>query len=359
MFLLFMELIGCPLSWHKNVLNPTNSWVGYMVDINSNLAWLPEDKMSVFAGGIRHLADGKPCDHDWVESMLGRFQWACKAYPLMNPFLAPLYAWCSKMQPEAKLKPGKLVRYLAHLMLSVLDSDLVPVFPDSKLEVAWGASDAGASDSKATVGGWFSFKPNPKQSEVFWYAYSLTPSSAPWAFDKVSPKRRISALELLGTILLAKFSAKRLGARALGVTLSANTDNQGNSFSLAKKSAKAWPNSALMMELAAHEIHTGARCQVSHVKRASNVWADDLTNGKFQNFCKDLRETTPFEELSFFVFDQLQAIEVAERSSTPCETAVQSSAAATCPGVASGTLTGQQPAATPTARKRRRVTSRD
>ena len=126
----------------------------------------------------------------------------------------------------------------------LLESEPTPVFPDSKIEGAWDASDAGASDTKATAGGWFSFKPNPAQNEVFWFAYTLTPQEAPWVFDNISPKRRIPALELLGTTLLTKFSSERICARALGVTLTANTDNQGNSFSLAKNSAEAWPSSA-------------------------------------------------------------------------------------------------------------------
>ena len=52
------------------------------------------------------------------------------------------------MQEGAKLRPGRLVRYLAVLVLSVLRSIPTPVFPDSKLEGTWGASEAGASDTR-------------------------------------------------------------------------------------------------------------------------------------------------------------------------------------------------------------------
>jgi len=133
-------------------------------------------------------------------------------------------------------------------------------------------------------------------------------------FDRASPKRRISALELLGTILLAKFCAKRLGSRALGVTLTAKTDNQGNSFALAKKSAKAWPNSALLMELTAQEIHTGSKCDTSHVKRNSNIWSDDLTNNKFSNFNAELKDSVLFKDLKFYIFDTLRELEAEDHT---------------------------------------------
>ena len=44
--MLFFTLLGCPISWHKNVLHPLNRWLGYMVDINEATVWLPEDKLA-------------------------------------------------------------------------------------------------------------------------------------------------------------------------------------------------------------------------------------------------------------------------------------------------------------------------
>ena len=44
-----------------------------------------------------------------------------------------------------------------------------------------------------------------------------------------------------------------------------------------------------------------------------NVWADAFTNARFSDFCPQLRESTPFEELDFLVFDKLRALEAADK----------------------------------------------
>ena len=44
-FLLFLSLVGCPISWHKNALGPQNLWLGRRVDSSKGTAWLPDDKL--------------------------------------------------------------------------------------------------------------------------------------------------------------------------------------------------------------------------------------------------------------------------------------------------------------------------
>ena len=44
--ILMLTLLGCPISWHKNVLHPLNRWLGYMVDIN--------EATNLVAGGQAH-----------------------------------------------------------------------------------------------------------------------------------------------------------------------------------------------------------------------------------------------------------------------------------------------------------------
>ena len=73
------------------------------------------------------------------------------------------------------------------------------------------------------------------------------------------------------------------------------------------------------MELTAQEIHTGSKCDVSHVKRSSNVWLGDLTNPKFANFNEDLREKTPFKDLQFFISDKLRELEAEDERSASLE----------------------------------------
>ena len=43
--MLFLTLVGCPISWHKNVLGKKNRWLGYMVDISNGSVWLPAGRL--------------------------------------------------------------------------------------------------------------------------------------------------------------------------------------------------------------------------------------------------------------------------------------------------------------------------
>ena len=65
-----------------------------------------------------------------------------------------------------------------------------------------GGSDAKADSQEASIGGWWSEEAEPDKWYVNWFAIQITRQRFPWAYDKHSPQRRISALELLGTVFL-------------------------------------------------------------------------------------------------------------------------------------------------------------
>ena len=309
-FLLFMGVIGCPISWHKNALSADNLWVGYAVDINANTAWLPDSKKEDFGIILDEIMKGNTMTVKNVDSALGKFQWACKAFPWATPFLTPMYAWAKAIQSRTSAKPGKLVRYLASMVSSLIQGTPKPIFLPHSVEVAYGASDAGASDTRACIGGWFSDQPNPVQQDVWWFVYELDSDKAPWAFNKISPKRKIAALELLGSVILARLMSLKFGTRAAEVTLTMKTDNQGNAYAWAKRSARKWPNCALMMELSAIQLMAGVRTSMAHVKRDQNIWADDLTNLKLQGFNPDKQMFKDFSSLpKWLVFGDLLRLE--------------------------------------------------
>ena len=45
-FLLFLSLVGCPISWHKNALGSQNLWLGYQVHMKKGTARLPKEKLA-------------------------------------------------------------------------------------------------------------------------------------------------------------------------------------------------------------------------------------------------------------------------------------------------------------------------
>ena len=104
---LFLTLVGCPISWRKNVLGKENRWLGYMVDISNLTVWLPGP------GGEASYQKRNHCS-------LGRLQWVAKAYRQICPHLQPLYAREQKIQ--RKCKPGALVMFLAKLVRKIVTS---------------------------------------------------------------------------------------------------------------------------------------------------------------------------------------------------------------------------------------------
>ena len=74
MFLLFLSAVGCPVSWHKNALDAYNLWLGYEVDINSALAFIPPCKQLVILPILNKFIAGSSFSPDELASALGRLQ---------------------------------------------------------------------------------------------------------------------------------------------------------------------------------------------------------------------------------------------------------------------------------------------
>ena len=306
-FLLFMDIVGCPISWQKNVLGAFNTWLGYLVDINRAIPSIPSSKLEMVLPLMENMAAGNCLTAKQVESALGRLQWMAKAFPCITPFLQPMYSWFMRVTRAAE--PSWLLRFLAKMVMELLEAPNVPLFMPNAPVLAFGASDAGATDKKATIGGWFSQKRNSCKGEVLWYAIDLTDQSASWAFDKKSFKKRIAALELLGTIVLIRLMVRCFRSSVPNVQLPLRTDNLGNAFAIGKSYSKKWPNSALLMELECIKHRFGLRTHISHVKRESNTWADQLTHLDFDGFEPSLRLATNLKDVpKWLVFDKLQEL---------------------------------------------------
>jgi hypothetical protein len=149
-----------------------------------------------------------------------------------------------------------------------------------------GASDAGAKNGQATIGGWFCDTAAPGAEKitrqgVHWFAFDANPSDHPWAFDKGDPQLRIAALELYGSLVLFKLMAAQSQSEQVPISIPLLTDNQGNAYSILNSNTKKWPCSAILMELCSTAHHHNCLPGIEHIKRDRNTWADDLTNHKF------------------------------------------------------------------------------
>ena len=162
--------------------------------------------------------------------------------PAISSHLQPLYAWEQKLQLQRRCKPGQLERFLATLILHILDRG--PCAPLRKLRAGpcHGSSDAGESDTRA--------------------------ASSP----------------MMGSLLLFILAADSVQPSTIDVQIPLRTDNEGNAYSASKCSSKKWPCPVLLVELAAREHLTGIFPSLTHVKRSSNTWADQLTHLDFAGF---------------------------------------------------------------------------
>ena len=72
----------------------------------------------------------------------------------------------------------------------------------------------------------------PDKSSVFWFRYKIVEERHPWAFVQRSPKRRIAALEMLGTLVLTAFLFEKNDQDERLPIIPLLSDNQGNVYSL-------------------------------------------------------------------------------------------------------------------------------
>ena len=68
----------------------------------------------------------------------------------------------------------------------------------------------------------------PEKTEVYWFHEQIHKEEYPWALKDGDPRRRIAALEMLGTLFLHNMILIQQGPMASWVRLPAGSDNQGN-----------------------------------------------------------------------------------------------------------------------------------
>ena len=240
---------------------------------------------SMIAGESQSLQD--------MQKLVGRLQWASAAWPFLKPWLQPFWAWMAVL--KYKGRPSTFLRILTKSILGLCLLPVGHVSPYRLSSMVFGSSDAGADDSRAAIGGWFSLSPNFDKSTVYWFMEDITVHNFPWLYDKGSPQKRIAALEMLATVRLVK--AILLQSGELALTIPIHTDNKGNAFALLANRSRKWPISGLLMELGMTLHKHSSSIRPSFCKRERNVWADQLTHLDSSGFSPDKQVLlSPFSE---------------------------------------------------------------
>ena len=127
--------------------------------------------------------------------------------------------------------------------------------------------------------------------------YQVKEDQHPWAFKDRKPKRRIAALEMLGTLFLTMYLCKKSSSLRGPVLLPLASDNQGNVYGLLNDYTRKMPTAGLLMEIMFQLTATSCSLMPSHVKRDYNQWADDLTHPSFEGFDSSLELMVGVQDL--------------------------------------------------------------
>ena len=207
-FILLPVAFGCPLSWKKTAIGLSNTWLGFIKTPDLQLVRMAPTKHELVMAVLDKMVDNQTFTKHELDSALGRLQWATNCCPLTKPFLQAFWQWKSAVKSSGR--PNKLLRGFAHLLHCLFEKDYHHPTPYAPQSSWWGASDASASDSgEAYAGGWISNQPHPEKNQVWWFHYQVKEDQHPWAFKDRKPKRRIAALEMLGTLFLTMYLCKK------------------------------------------------------------------------------------------------------------------------------------------------------
>ena len=166
------------------------------------------------------------------------------------------------------------------------------------------------SDSgRVVLGGWC-VADSGTTAGARWFSLEVSPTQAPWLFDSEgNSSGRISAAELLATLLSVQLFYDE-GARAGGtVSMSAGTDNLGNQFVLHKLSTTKMPLAAVLWQLTSLLQARGLWLDLAWIPRESNVEADALTNADFVGFDPRLRIDVSWEDVDLGIASRLLALD--------------------------------------------------
>ena len=290
--LFFFRLLGVPFKIPKFRGGFKVDWIGLHICFKTYSVGLSPERAAWMVNWIQKLLS-----QGWVEVRemamgLGRLNFAVSALIFEKPFLGILYMWTSTI-----LRSDKRVASLPWAVRLILQwicerftttSAMQRILPTTHAAEDWFRSDAKAENGIATIGGWECTGGTPP-GRARWFFIQVEESWAPWAFSKHhDPKRVIATLELLGTLLCLMLFKDRISEGHTGsISIAGGTDN--NTFAMSKLMSTKWPLTVLLIEMAEFLRQSSIQLHLRWVPRESNTEADDLTNGKFDAFNKDLR----------------------------------------------------------------------
>ena len=306
-WLFILDLLEIPLSWKKVRGGVKVQWIGYQIDVQMFEKGISSRKVKWVEEWISsHLISEGVVGRD-LRSALGRFGFVAGALHHVRPFLGPLFAWSAVLAPGTFAKFPEAIRILLEYvkMQISLESMCKPRRVKERSREAFRV-DAKAEGECIVIGGW-EIPRGSSNEKGRWFSIRLNRRNAPWAYMKGEPFRNIASLELTAVLVAVILFGDNLvddeGISTL--TLSASTDNLGNTYVLQHFMSCKYPLSIVVMELAMQLKKCNLELDLGWVPRDQNTEADALTNSDFSGFLPEKRIERNFEDIQFEVLDKL------------------------------------------------------
>ena len=235
---------------------------------------------------------------------LGRLGFVARILVWIKPHLAPLYSWSAALDRGCVATAPKMVRLVIHylrMQLEVLTRRLSSAAPVKASSEEF-RTDAKCERGRVVLGG-------HHLSTKQWFIIEVSPEQAPYLFDKNLESSWASAsAELLASLAALQLFGYFVDSgyrRVVPVAVLAGTDNQANEALSEKRSSTAWPLMLINMQLSHHLFRASLQLTLKWRPRDENQEADDLTNGRVENFDQLLRVNSPFEQLDLGLLREL------------------------------------------------------
>lgn len=310
LFWLFcLELFEVPIAWKKVRGGLVVHWIGYQIDVQYFTKGISEKKVRWIVEWLeRHRASGGVTGRD-LKSALGRFSFVAGALQHVRPFLGPIFAWASVLSPGTFAKfPDAVAVLLDFIQGEVIKEAMTRPRRLESCPVERFRVDAKAEADLIVIGGW-EIPASGRTEDARWFSIVLNRRNAPWAYVKGEPFRSIASLELVAVLTAIMLFGKdwECDMSRTVMSLSASTDNLGNTYVLNHFMSCKYPLSIIVMELAVQLKRLGLEMDLKWIPRGQNSEADSLTNSEFMGFDSSKRITVEFEDLKFEVMDKLMA----------------------------------------------------
>ena len=272
LILVFLRLLGVPISWKKLFAGVIIDWVGYRMDFVRQCVFLSGDRLGKLRLQMDRLLTLRRIPVTEFRQLVFRMVWACGCFPMARVFLHKFFA----VLKSAPAKRGFIFSVL-HLspifdlwfeMISAAESWQSAAVPKRATErVPLTRTDAMADENGIFIGGWHAESIDAFcAGNVQWFAFSLDSSVFPDV--KQTANRMISSAEAIGVaIAIAAFKAQELGSDSNVTVLSASKKWYSPSANF------AFAMTSLVRASAYHHV----RPHLSHVAGKDNALADALS----------------------------------------------------------------------------------